>query len=210
MLSPSNPAILAAFAVLLLLIGGCGFEPVYGVREQSAQQSAASEQLARTSVQVSTPDPIHRRLAQVYKGDLEDLLNPRGGKSRSAEYALHAVLNMIEQPVAISSDGTVSRYNLLMDAHLRLLRVADNAVVYEKTVRRIGSYNNVSNAFYSTYVSSEDTKERSTRELAEDTRTRLASFFAQNPNPQPLKQQKPAGNEVYVPPTPLPDYNRFN
>jgi hypothetical protein len=160
---------------------------------KAAQNEAprAGEITERIAVDASA-DMAHKRTAQQFKAHLEDRLNPETGAPSFPAYRLSTSLAVVEAPVGISPDGTVSRYNVILTATLSLTRASDGALVYAGTARRTGSYNNVTSAFYSTYTASQDTIRRTATGLAEDVELRLAAFFAQNPHPQPLNPAAPA------------------
>lgn len=175
------------FLVLLLPLftAACGFQPMYGKEGGQATRAGAITQ--NITIDATTGDDIkNKHLAQQLRNDLEDRLRPSGDLTGQPKYSLKAVLTRQESPLAISTDGTISRYSVILQATLAITRASDGALVYQGQARRTGSYDNVSNAFYSTYVSGEDAVHRAVSELAEDVTLQLAAFFEQNPNPQPL------------------------
>lgn len=155
--------------VLALSLTACGFEPVY------AKRGGESPALASVKVDAAPADPLYRYPAQVYTNALEDHLRSSG----TPAYTLRSIINIQEAAIAISRDGTVSRYNILAEADLTLTRLSDGAIVYRGKSKRSGSYNNLVNAFYSTYASKDDAIKRTVLELAEDTRLKLAAYLAQ-------------------------------
>jgi hypothetical protein len=151
------------------------------------ESAAGAEQAGRItegiSVEAEAVDMGYRSVAYQFETSLEDRLYPHGAAPGAPQYHLKALVSYREIPVAISPDGTVSRYNVNMQADLTLTRVSDGKAVYTGRATRTGSYNNLSNAFYSTFVSSQDTLKRTAGSLAEDVQLRLAAFFAQNDIP---------------------------
>lgn len=174
-----------------LLLSACGFQPLYGKHDRQSADGQAGAILQRIKVVASAGEPAQRALAEQFKRDLEDRLNP-GNHPRSAgaqDYTLSVGIGAQEGALAVSKDGTISRYNVTISAGLTLTR-PDGQTVFYTTARRVSSYNNVTGAFFSTYVSSQDAISRGVTDLAEDVRMRLAAFFTENPNPQPLNVAK--------------------
>ncbi len=180
----------------VMMLSGCGFEPVYGTHE--ANTSHAAVVIPDIIVEAKPADITRKRLAQLYKAKLETVLNPSGDIPPSAPYQLTNIISETESAMAVSKDGTISRYNVVLQANLTLTRTSDNKVVYNGIVQRIGSYDNVLNAYYSTYISGQDAINRAAVELAEDVKSRMIAFFAKTPNPEPLP---PA---ALVPPPSMP------
>lgn len=179
----------------LLLVAACGFTPLYGEKTENGQSPGPI--LQNIAVQVGI-EPSRRLLAQQFKMDLEDRLHAH--HSAPPVYQLQIDLVVTETPISISPDGTVARTNVGVEAALRLIRAGDGVAVYQGRARRTSSYNNISNAFYSAYVSAQDATRRATTGLAEDVELRLAAFFAQNPTPGPIT---PAPAPP-LPPPPVP------
>lgn len=157
---------------------GCGFETVYS-RYGTSDNTSPGLQAATVHVNARAADPAQRQAAEQFKADLEDLLYPGGSKHTHATYELSTTITTQHIAVAISRDGTVSRYNLVTEANFSLMRLSDNKLLYGDHVRRTGSYNNLTNAYYSAYVSQQDAMQRTITELAEDVRMRLIAYFAQ-------------------------------
>ncbi|MBV8939813.1 MAG: hypothetical protein JO089_08270 [Alphaproteobacteria bacterium] len=155
-------------------LAGCGFEPMYAKHDGA---DAPGLMAARVGVVASSNDPVQRRVAMQFAADLEDRLNPNGAAA-GQEYQLKALIVVLESAVSISPDGTVARSNMNVSANLALIRLADGVTVYTGKTYRSVAYNNVANAYYSTYVAREDAIKRATTELAEDVRMRLAAYFA--------------------------------
>ncbi len=191
---------IALCGALLMTLAACGFEPVYATRAADA----TGPKIEGVAVEdVGTNDPSYRHLAQLFRSSLEDRLNPGNLRNQPLPYRLKVDLVVSESAVAISRDGTVSRYNLNLDANLTLFRATDGAPLYRSHARRTSSYNNVTNAFFSTYISSQDATQRAANELAQDIGMRLAAFFTQHPNPQPVGP-KPAAVPALAPPVAAP------
>jgi len=182
----------------LLLLTACGFEPVYGTHD-----SKSAGNLPGITVETSEADLTQHRLAQLFSNHLEDLLASSGTKP--AEYTFKAVLSETDTTAAVSPDGTISRYNMLVRVTMTLTRLSDGKDVYRDQAQRIGSYDNIATAFFSTYISSQDAVKRASTELAEDVNFRLIAFFKQHPHPEALPPlpTKPGGGPSAPPAPPL-------
>lgn len=171
------------------LLSACGFTPLYGKKDSGAAPSA----LAGVKI-----DPIDGgRMGQQFKIALEDSLNPGGAVPASAPYHLTATLVSAEAPIGVSTDGTVSRYNVYLDSTYILFRTSDGEKVSTGKVRQISSYNNATNAYFSTFVSQQDAIKQGVEELSEIYRERLIAYLTgpdsgkpdktvTGPDPQPV------------------------
>lgn len=161
--------------VILLagLLSACGFQPLYGSKE------GFKERLASVYI-----DPIPERMGQVLKTKLEDKLNPRG-LSENPDYRLIVTLTSTASAMGVGRDGTISRYNVNLTSSYQLLNAHDNSLVTSGDLRHTSSYNNVSNAYFSTFVSEQDAIKRGVAELAELYRQRLAAYLA-HPTTKPI------------------------
>jgi hypothetical protein len=162
----------------------CGFQPVYGKKDGAVPKS-----LAGVSI-----EPVGRdRDSQLLKFALEDNLNPGGAVPVNPAYRLNASLTSTASPIGIARDGTVSRYNVHLYSQYKLIRNSDDAVVTTGNVRHVSSYNNVTGAYFSTYISEEDAVKRGIGELGEMYRQRLAPFltagYVAPPRKQPLPEE---------------------
>lgn len=195
------------FCLTAFLLSACGFEPVYGTRTR-----ASGADMSQVSV-VITPDvPEQRKLAEQLAYDLEQRLRPGGRLANAPVYALKAQFQVAESGLAVSRDGTYSRYNVTVSAIFSIERLSDGAVLLRDTAQRTGSYNNLTNAYFSTYVSAQDATERTITELAEDLRMRVVSFLAQPAEAlKPLPAAAPKSLHPPVKPmfSPYPSANPF-
>ncbi len=174
----------------VLFLTACGFKAVYG---QQVNESGTTNSAQLASIRI---DHMDERTGQEFKEDLEDQLNPGGFISAAPSYRLHVTLTTVEGAIGTSRDGTVSRYNVYLNSSYALFRIADNVQVTGGTLNHVSSYNNVINAYFSTYISDQDATKRGIAELAEIYRARLSAYFDQGApiqktaTPTPM----PAGN----------------
>ncbi len=177
-------------SVLCLPAAGCGFKPLYS---KSANDGAAKTLLAGISIdEVASTD---RRMGQQLKAELEDRLNPGGAVPPHPAFRLKLGLTQSVSAIGVAPDGTISRYNIYLNSSFTLYRNSDGKQITSGAVSDVGSYNNVSNAYFSTYVSQEDAVKRGIIELAELYRGRLAAYLSQNGGNPPV-QAAPATTVV--------------
>jgi len=157
-----------AVASIALVLSGCGFTPLYGVREGGTATHAELGQ-----IQVLEID-LGRTGHDVYNG-LIDQLSPNG-EPASPDYQLRVRLTEDSEGIAIERDASITRYNYKLEARFRLVDVRSGNVIYEGRSRSIAAYNVVESQF-STLIAQRDAEERAATELSEDIKLRLAIFF---------------------------------
>ena len=189
--------------VLALMLCGwlaaCGFEPLYGTQGASVEDQKVLSDLA--GIEIQTPGGL---LGAQFKRDLEDRLNPGGIIAANRTYRLVMDLSMREEPVAVARDGSISRYNIFIETYFRLLRTKDQKPVLEGKFQRVTSYAVQANAYYSTYVSRNDSIRRAVTEMAEEYRQRLGAFLKQNPHPKVIRTKLQPLNQRQQPPELFP------
>ncbi len=163
----------AVLIILLLMVGACGFTPVY-------QQGQLRTQLQNISI--SAPD---NREAQTLKASLEDSIYAGGGADLHGEgntqqgtqpkYVLIPNLGLSVLPLSIESNGTTQRYRVIGNANYQLLD-ANGVVQNQGAFERFSSYS-IANADYSTYVAGKDAKKQVIEAVAEELRLRLIDYF---------------------------------
>jgi hypothetical protein len=136
------------------------------------------------------PIPDGGRKGQLLVAELEDKLNPGGAVPARPEYRLNVTLTSGASPIGVAPDGTISRYNVFMASAYTLFRIADGKKLTSGSIDHVSSYNNVTNAYFSTYVSEQDAIKRGVTELAEIYRQRLAAHLT---NPHPPKASDAMG-----------------
>ena len=157
---------LAAAGLVLALLGGCGFEPLYARRDDAA----AAGELA--SIKVARIDD---RAGQHLRNLLLDRLNP-GGAPNKGQYTLTVTMGESRQDLAIRRDETATRANLLISASYELYEVATGRALFRATSTVTTSFNIVRSDF-ATISAENDARRRGAREISDDIRTRLAVYF---------------------------------
>ncbi len=157
-------------ASLFLLLSACGFQPMYGDNSALATKTPLTGNLAI--------DNIGGHEGQILKTSLEDLLNPEGTAALHPDYRLTIALRKTLVPAVIKSDGTIQRYDVVMDSDFKLINNANGKVLLKDSLRRTGSYNVAINANFATYEAEQDVTERTIKEMSEDYVLRLTGYFA--------------------------------
>lgn len=151
----------------LLALGACNLRPIYG----SPETSAVVPDLAAIEI-----NELPGRRGQYLRNYLLDEFNPQGVVVPAA-YRLGIVVTRQSNALAIQLDNTATRVNLILGASFTLTRMGDNSVVYNSAIRRVVSYNIVSDPF-ATLIAEQDADRRAAREVARRIRTILSLYFA--------------------------------
>jgi hypothetical protein len=161
-------SLFSKYSILFLSIAlcSCGFTPVYKADNYVDGSTTAREDLA--SIEVIAP---HDLTGQFFQTTLSDLLSPTA-KSAPLKYRLEIKLDKSDTALAIEQDRTITRYKVVVVAHYKLIEIDTTKVLSEGSLKREGGYDKVPSD-YATYVSSEDSTRRVTKELAADTKLRI-------------------------------------
>jgi LPS-assembly lipoprotein len=148
------------------LLGGCGFRPMLKAVDDTNVQG----ELAAVEVKTQTD-----RLGYLVRDSLLDQLNP-AGVHVPARYVLHINLQSRKSALGIQLDNTATRFNLTLTARFRLLDADNGQVLYSSIVRRVSSYNAISDP-YAELAAEFDAEKRAAREVGSDIRTQIAIHF---------------------------------
>jgi LPS-assembly lipoprotein len=152
-------AVLAA----CLLLGACGFHPMYG--------NALAPQLSSIYV-----EPIPERDGYELRNTLIDLLQSDGVPAGKT-YRLKIILNESIQGIALQNDATITRYNNTLDARYTLSDTHGN-VLTSGSQTKLSAYNVVQSP-YATLVAEQDASKRAAQDMAERIRLDLGVWFRQ-------------------------------
>ena len=125
---PASILLVSFVVALSLLISGCGFEPVYVVRDQGGQAT-----LLRN---IDLPDTHAGRY-------LGNQLRSRVTPGEEGGLALYVTLEETRADALIATDGNTERVNLTMTAVVRL-EAAGAKIVEQRRFRVSSSYNRTS------------------------------------------------------------------
>ena len=155
-------------ASLLLLLGACGFQPLYGVNGGIVGPGQTLR-----SIYI---EPIPERVGYELRNHLLDLLDASGEQVNSA-YRLKLILR--EEPpqgVALQQDATITRYNYRLTAHYELFARDGTQPLKTGDISTLTAYN-VASSPYATVVAERDAGDRAANDIAERIRTELAVYF---------------------------------
>lgn len=155
---------------LLVLLGACGFRPLYGTDGVS---SGVAGQLASVAI----PEPKNR-VDQIIRNELLSTMRP-AGTAEPDRYRLEITSSVTQdKSIEDSSDSrSAHRLTVRVMANFQLKDMNGGAVVYKgKTFSNV-SYDDVGQSF-SNLQAQTDAVERGAREVAIDIRTRVAAHFA--------------------------------
>ena len=156
------------------LLAGCGWKPLYGTRTPTGAASGApgiDQQLATVRV-----EPIADRLGQQLHNQLRDGLNPLG-QPASSNYRLSVDLSVRTYGALTRSDLSATRRNVEVTAFYKLVDSSGNLVLADSSQTNTG-YDEFDDPL-NDISANESAQERSTIQLAEMIKTRLAAYFAQ-------------------------------
>jgi LPS-assembly lipoprotein len=186
MRSPDSPIMIlslrrltvAAPVMATLLLGACGFQPVYSV-----QRNANAAALATIAIA-----PIEDRMGQQLRTLLRAGLSPKGPADR-ALYRLTVKLTETKAELALRKDESATRANLTLSAAFVLERLPPYPPgIANGSAISINSYN-VLESDYATLSAENDARARALRTLAEEIRLRVATAIN---NPTVFRIPRPA------------------
>ena len=156
----------ALVGVTCLLLGACGFQPLYGTRASARVIADFSE------IQVA---PMKDRLGQQLHNELERLLHPKGAAPKYV-YRLKATLTESTNSLAVKKSAFATRGNLTVVARYDLLKSVTGKSLINTSGSITVSYNIFSSEF-ETLMAEKDARKRAVRELAQEIRIRLGVYL---------------------------------
>ncbi|MGH8029254.1 MAG: LPS assembly lipoprotein LptE, partial [Arenimonas sp.] len=117
------------------------------------------------------------RVGQILRNELLTLF-ATSGRTPAARYRLEIQLASSTSALAISSDDTITRYNVILEARVRLVALDSTSVVYRATTRSVGSYD-VQRSDYGTRIAEQATREDAARDLGRRIATMVSAVLAQ-------------------------------
>jgi LPS-assembly lipoprotein len=162
----SNSGLAAALAVALLL-GGCGFQPLYGERQGSQPLLAA---LNGVSV-----DPPKNRIGQLVRNQF--LIDVPPGQGGLSLYRLELEPEAREVNEIESSNTDVLRKTYRLNVAFRLSDNRTGKPVYSGKTFSYVSYDRVTSPLANVQAAT-NAEERAAREVGIDIRTRIAAYLA--------------------------------
>ena len=153
-----------------LLLAACGFEPLYGKREQAIP----TESLLSW---VEVP-PIKDRTGQLVRIELTNRMTPTRPAPPSA-FTLIVKLNESKASLAMEKDSSATRANLTIAASFVLKQNSDGLELMTGSVRSVNSYDILLSDFV-TLAAENDARRRGAKDVADGIVDRLAIFLSRN------------------------------
>lgn len=178
---------LALVVAAVLVLGGCGWHPLYERPSADRVSGGAGAALAQISIDPVVPDssidPLttgstdvlyDSRAAQLLQNNLKSALNPYGPPS-PALYHLAVQLKQQRRAAVSLGNGQATREDLIMTAQYQLNDAKGQAVLNDG-VNSVTSYDILEEPF-NDLSSRRDAQQRAAQELAQAIQTRLAVFL---------------------------------
>ena len=155
---------------LLMLLGACGFRPLYG-------SDSTSPGVANDLASVSIPEP-RDRLSQLIRNDLMSTMRP-AGTAEPDRYRLDidAVATEDKSIEDSSNSRSARRATVRVMANFELRDLSGGKTIYKGRTFSNVSYDDVQQSFADLQART-NAMERGAHEIALDIRTRLAAHFA--------------------------------
>ncbi len=157
-----------ALVTLLLVVAGCGFEPIY---KKDGVSESGGVNLAKIKVEKINSG----REGQILQTHLEDMFNPTGAPV-TPKYRLDVDVRHHKFAKAVEQSKEVQRYDIEVNAKFSLKDAVTGEVILTDNSRIIGGFDAVPSDF-STYTAEEDGLRRSMKEVAQDIRRKLVEYF---------------------------------
>ncbi len=158
--------------ISLASLTSCGFQPLYGNYAPSASNQMPQKTMERIKIS-NIPD----RSGQFLRNRLIDLINPHGEPSNPAYMLVVSKLSEAISDLDITETADSTRAQIKIDTTIALMDPQTQKPVFSRTIRSISSYNILSSEF-ATRVSEQNARENALIDLARQTQTQLALFFA--------------------------------
>jgi len=157
----------------LLLLGGCGFHPLYGGMNSDMKETLASIYF----------EPVPERIGYELRNTMIDLLDGPGTPG-GASYRLKLGLTQTTQGIALQNDiqknTTITRFNDTLTVTYELLDAAGH-VVTKGTETGLSAYNvlpSSPSANYGTQIAQQDADKRAAQDIANRIRFDLNVYFS--------------------------------
>lgn len=166
----------ALVAGLVVVLGACGFKPLYGTR------SSDNIIVDFSAIQVA---PSRDRIGQLFTNELKHLLNPLKEPAKPT-YRLTSTITENTSSLAVRKSALATRANLGATVAYELVSTETGQQLFSGSNTITVSYN-IYSGDYATLAAEKDAQKRAIKELAQDTRLQLGAFFKnylQNPQTQ--------------------------
>ena len=174
----------------MLVLGGCGFHPLYG------KQANPEVVPALADIKI---DLIQDRVGQQLRNLLFSRLNP-GGEPTQPKYILEVTLHESQESLAIQETEVATRASLNISVTYHLRNLTSGKVLYTSYGHAAASYDLLQSE-YANLAAAQDAERRSLQVVADDITRRLSFYFTEDHSKQDGTAATPAAN---FPPPPPP------
>ncbi len=157
------------FLVLVTLLSGCGFRPLYLKGKQNPQPDL-------TAIEIR---PIVDRKGQILRNLLLDQLTPKGPSAHPA-YVLDVTVDFSLTNLGIRRDDRATRALIKVTATYSLRRKQDEAKLFSGTSRANSGYD-ILDSDFAALVAEKDALQHSLETIAQDINLRLSFLFSGDP-----------------------------
>ena len=155
--------------VLVTLLSGCGFRPLYLKGKQNPQPDL-------TAIEIR---PIVDRKGQILRNLLLDQLTPKGPSAHPA-YVLDVTVVLSLTTLGIRRDDRATRALIRATATYSLRRKQDEAQLFSSTSQASSGYD-ILDSDFATLVAEKDALQHSLETIAQDINLRLSFLFSGDP-----------------------------
>ncbi len=164
-----------ALALVVVLLAGCGFQPVYATRQvdQTGQAANAFETFRGVHI-----ENIKDREGQFLRNQLTRLLQP-SGRGSVTTHKLSVTLKESTRGLAVAKSAVASRANLRVTLSFKLSPIdeaGDEDGTFSGSVTATSGYN-IFNSEFQTLAAEKGARERAITDAAEQVRLRLAALL---------------------------------
>ena len=157
------------FLVLVTLLSGCGFRPLYLKGKQNPQPDL-------TAIEIR---PIVDRKGQILRNLLLDQLMPKGPSAHPA-YVLDVAVDFSLTNLGIRRNDRATRALIKVTATYSLRRKQDEAKLFSGTSQASSGYD-ILDSDFATLVAEKDALQHSMETIAQDIKLRLSLLFSGDP-----------------------------
>ncbi|THD57842.1 LPS assembly lipoprotein LptE [Phenylobacterium sp.] len=180
----ASPLLAAAALAASLLLGGCGFTPLYGAPGVTSKLAV---------IDVTAPKG---RTGFLLGQHLEDAFGRK--RDETAKYAMHLSIGEARYPRGIRTDNVATRYEYVLTADYTLTNIPGGDVAKKGRVRVEVTYDSADQP-YASIAAEQDAADRGAEQAAERIQLELAAWIATG-EPKANTPQKvvppPAGTTI--------------
>jgi LPS-assembly lipoprotein len=155
--------------VLVTLLSGCGFRPLYLKGKQNPQPDL-------TAIEIR---PIVDRKGQILRNLLLDQLMPKGPSAHSA-YVLKVGVDFSLRDLGVRHNDRATRALMKVTATYSLKRKQDETLLFSGTSQANSGYD-ILDSDFATLVAEKDALQHSLETIARDIKLRLSFLFSSDP-----------------------------